>query len=1498
MLGSLTALQQMDSVKQPLIATLSVIDRLYSYSSAGLIFQDDCLLSNEQNKEDFLLLAQQIRHHFMVDRLAIEKIVEKESLPDFLQKASLIHFLTHSSLLIERVCVDNQVDALLCIVSLDASLSFDQTFFDSLSPILSILTGLLNNKPVDKPTPLLEKKDQGDISLAHNEHDYITLCNMSPDFLAAYDNDLKCVYANKAHERVFKKRSFDVVGLTVKELMGEGCYQFIEGRISDVMEGNESNFEYSSYHGFNKEKVTIKVKIVPRYIKNKQDGFYLFSQNITVLRRTQTTLRALHSVTNNESLSTDEKIQKMLAIGGEQYNLPLGIVSHVEGDKYTIQYCQSPNNELSTGMVFDLQETYCAYTLYSEEPTYFHNADESHIKSPSCYRYFALESYIGIVIKVGGEVWGTLSFSSSYPKDAPYEEDEIELIKLLGQWIGYEIYRSRALESLKDSECRNRLLLDSLQEGVLGLDSDGHISFANAAACRLTQYSQHELLGQHHHAFLHHTAPDGTPNLVEDCSVRNTLETGVSSHSDNEFIWGKQGAFAVEFSCVSLKRNDHEVDGAVITFQDKTKQIESEIVILEQKLLFESLFMDAPTAIAFYDNTRTIRMVNPAFLRLFGYSEEEVVGCSTRLLYAKEEDFVRLAQYYIRTYELSKVYLDYKDKYGRIFSSETFGSFLENTDGSLKGYIVHINDITERLQVEKEILTVNQRFSLAANSAGIGVWSWDTRTNEVIWDDWMWKIFGFNKNDDIDPFLGWLNSMHPDDAPLLYQSIGESYRKKENLDADFRIIRPDGQVRYIKATGIIECDKKGIISRITGVNFDITSRKEAEEVLKKASRQAQMANQAKSDFLATMSHEIRTPLNGILGVAELLKSSYLTDEQRMQVDILRESGESLLRLINDILDFSKIESGQLTMEKVEFDLEKKIFSVISLLLIKAEEKGVDLLVEYPVQMPRHFIGDSFRMRQILINLISNAVKFTHEGQVVVRVSCESSQQGNVNVSIEVRDTGIGIPDRAQASLFKAFTQADTSTTRRFGGTGLGLAITKQLVELMDGAIELESSEGVGSTFVVHVPLQENYALYKVEEGGLPLSLMGQSRILLVDDSASNLTILSNQLRELGMMCDVEQNASLAFDKWLDAYEGARPYDVIILDYQMPDLDGLDLCRLIRKRTNQLHSPAILISTSAGRFSQNDLTEAGVNVCLAKPLNARVLCEGLNLALNSTVLGRQFSYWDFSSNKALMSAASNEYVGRILIVEDMAANRVVARSMLKKLGVEIIEAENGELGVQKWDSEQPDLILMDLHMPVMDGLSAMRAIRQAEKGLMVKRVPIYALTADAMTERVSEVNRAGGDGLIAKPFKQADLEVVLLKHLLAKPISVVSAEAEKEPLDHLILAPRIDVDMLMELKSALGEDLQILIDTFYEDSLSIVNVLKKHRLSPDLDTIYSASHSMKSIAMNVGAKRLSGLAARLEVDSKRGGSDKTSELMDLIETEYNAFCSELKKLVGV
>ena len=1263
------------------------------------------------------------------------------------------------------------------------------------------------------------------------------------------------------------------------------------------MAGNKSNFEYSSYHGFNKEKVTIKVKIAPRYIKNKQDGFYLFSQNITVLRRTQTTLRALHSVTNNESLSTDEKIQKMLAIGCEQYALPLGIVSHVEGGKYTIQYCQSPNNELSAGMVFDLQETYCVQTLNSEEATYFHN-NKKHIKPPSYYQYFVLEAYIGIVIRVGGEVWGTLNFSSTYPKDAPYEEDEIELIKLLGQWIGYEIYRNRALESLKGSEYRNRLLLDSLQEGVLGLDSDGNISFANSAACRLTQYSQYELLGHHHHAFLHHSAPDGTPNLVENCSVRNTLETGVSSHSDNEFIWGKQGPFAVEFSCVSLKRNDHEVGGAVITFQDKTKQIESETVILEQKLIFESLFMDAPTAIAFYDNTRTIRMINPAFARLFGYLEEEVVGFSTQKLYAKEEDFISLGKYYEEQAESAKIYVDYKEKYGRIFASETFGSSLKKTDGSLNGYIVHINDITERIKSENEVLTVNQRFSLAANSAGIGVWSWDTRTNEVIWDDWMLKIFGFNKGDDIDPFWGWLNLMHPDDAPSLYHSLGESYRKKENLDTDFRIIRLDGQIRYIKATGIIEYDKKGIVSRITGVNFDITSRKEAEEVLKKASHQAQMANQAKSDFLATMSHEIRTPLNGILGVAELLQSSYLTDEQCMQVDILRESGESLLRLINDILDFSKIESGQLTMEKVEFDLEKKIFSVISLLLIKAEEKGVDLLVEYPVQMPKHFIGDSFRMRQILINLISNAVKFTHEGQVVVRVSCESNQQGNVNVSIEVQDTGIGIPDGAQASLFKAFTQADTSTTRRFGGTGLGLAITKQLVELMDGSIELESKEGVGSTFVVHVPLVESYAIHKEEETVLPLSLVGRSKILLVDDNVSNLAILSNQLRELGMACDAECNANLAFDKWFNAYRSQRPYDAIILDYQMPDLDGLDLCRLIREHSKQMHSPVILMSTSAGRLSQNELTEAGVNVCLTKPLNVRVLCEGLTLALNSTVLGKQFSYWDVTSSKDPLPTVTKQYVGRVLVVEDMAANRVVARGMLKKLGVEIIEAENGEVGVAKWHSERPDLILMDLHMPVMDGFSAMRAIRQAEKGRVSKRVPIYALTADAMVERSSEVYQAGGDGFIAKPFKQADLEVVLIRHLLLKTSSNARVRSESEQLDHLVSVPCIDINMLMELKSLLGEDLQILIDTFYEDSLSIINLLKRHRLSPDLDALHSASHSMKSIAMNVGAKRLSSLAARLETDSKRGVEDNIVELIDLIVEEYSAFCSELKHLVSV
>lgn len=1086
--------------------------------------------------------------------------------------------------------------------------------------------------------------------------------------------------------------------------------------------------------------------------------------DVTAKRHMLQTLKHLHEVTANSDLSLDEKLQRILQVGVEHFALPIGLISSIKGDLYQVEYSHTPNGEVLPGAVFELGNTYCVHTLNSDLPTSFFHTAISDIKEHPCYKGFGLEAYIGVVLYVNGERWGTLNFSSPNPRNQPFGEDDYEVMKLLAQWVGNEMTLS----------------------------------------------------------------------------------------------------------------------------YDRDVQAKYESELREQKIFFESLFEHAPEAIILVGRDRDIKMLNPAFTDLFGYSLDDLKGKSTQLLYADESDFILQARAYKDNVEdvLNRYRVSYKSKQGKIFHTETIGSMICNPDGSLGGYIAHIRDVTDRLEVEQKMIDTNLRLSIAADAAGIGVWQFNLQENTLHWDDWMYRLYGFEAGSREPPLKVWDDCVYPEDKARLknvfagLEESGAYFTSKEGashiseeLDFDFKIMRNDGQVRFIKSNGAIVFDKKGHASYLIGVNMDITSRKETEVVLRKASDQAVAASKAKSDFLATMSHEIRTPLNGVLGMAELLAGSKLNSEQRTQLGILKESGEGLLGLINDLLDFSKIEAGHLSIERVDFDLEKAIYGVVRLLLPKAEEKGIDLLVEYHESCPRFLVGDAYRVKQILINLMSNAIKFTGSGHVLVSVKGEVDQLGVADITIRVADTGVGIAKHIQPLLFNAFVQADSSTTRKFGGTGLGLAITKQLIELMNGTISLSSELGVGSIFEVALALPESHAMSHIETIVDERLLLGK-KALVIDDNQTNLAILKNQLQSCDVYADTELSPIKALTVIKHAINQDEPYQVVIIDYMMPELDGLMLSKAIREMTGSLYQPIILMMSSAGLLTQKELSTAGINICIAKPMDAFALKQCMVAALSENMLGRQVAYSESHDDETRHLVDNKK--GLILVVEDMKANMAVAQGILNRMGYDVIGAENGAIGIEMYELHKPDLIFMDLHMPIMDGLSAMRRIRQAEKNSHNNRVPIIALSADVMPETLSEVLRAGGDGLVPKPFKQKEIIDMLNEWMPNNNESQESSSDNNELSNGSVFAIQpsddiIDESVLNELKTLLGEDFVLLIDAFYEDADSITNSFDEilnHEGEADYGSIARLAHSLKSVSQNVGAMTMSSMAAQLEQEGRQ------------------------------
>jgi two-component system sensor histidine kinase/response regulator len=781
----------------------------------------------------------------------------------------------------------------------------------------------------------------------------------------------------------------------------------------------------------------------------------------------------------------------------------------------------------------------------------------------------------------------------------------------------------------------------------------------------------------------------------------------------------------------------------------------------------------------------------------------------------------------------------------------------------------------------------NKLLATIVEQSSEAIWTKDLAGTITSWNSGAAAMFGYPPAEAIGRALN-IGESTPDDEEARRQRLiaGEKFSYDTKAMTRSRTAL-DIQV----AVAPLLDDTNQCIGSIA-VARDVTQHKRSEEALRLAREAAEAANHAKSSFLARMSHEIRTPMNGVLGMTELLLETGLSSTQRKYAETVQRSGQNLLGIINDILDFSKIEAGKLELENVDMDLRRTLEDVVDLLAERAHSKGLELACSIPSSLVTQVRGDPLRLGQILTNLVGNAIKFTKQGAVVIRVASIEETRKSVTMRFEVSDTGVGISPEAQSRIFDEFSQADGSTTRKHGGSGLGLAISKQLVEMMGGNIHVESALGAGSTFWFTSTFEKQEEQAQEDAATAPMGMLTGVRALILESSAANRGILQSQMSNWGMSNRVASSPDQAVDLLSQASARGAPYDIAIIDLGLPGMDALELARNIRARPEI--AKVRLVMLTRRQVDIKNARDAGIDACLSKPVRQTMLYE----CLVNVMAGQQQEAATAPAVSLPASAAPDDVRGNILLVEDNLINQQVALGILQIQGYSVTVVNNGREALDAHAQGAFDLILMDCHMPEMDGFEATREIRAREGASKGKRVPIVALTANAMAQDREACLKAGMDDHLSKPFSMATLQDMLDRWMPRN--THAPAPAAPAPAKTAEVIDRKVLDELSKVRTnGKPELLTRVINLYLTESPKLLQKLKAAAGAANAAEIAGVAHSLKSSSANVGAKALSRYCADLEASARRADTDEARKIVAKVESEHgsvqNALAEEVEAL---
>lgn len=1097
--------------------------------------------------------------------------------------------------------------------------------------------------------------------------------------------------------------------------------------------------------------------------------------------------------------------------------------------------------------------------------------------------------------------------------------------------------RVNTREAIRASEQRHRTILENMQEGYFEVDLEGRLTFINDSVCKNLGYSREELIGT-----TNRFVQDETGSRITLQAYRRLYKTGIPVKAlECELIRkdGSRGTFELSVDMIRDSRGKPVGYRGVSRDITERKQMENELRRSEER--YRNIIETIQDAYIEIDLSGRWTFINHVVCEHLQYTREELIGVHYSKMQPDESSAKRLYNIFSQIYQTGQpvkaLEMAGVRKDGTIGTYEFSVSLMRDAAGKPTGFRCVSRDITDRKRMENELRQSEERYRSIIETMADGYIEVDLRGNWTFFNDVITNRMGYTREELLKADFHTLHT--PASAKRAVKGFLQVYQTGQPIKAlEVETVKKNGSTGFYELSVSLMRDADGKPVGFRCISRDINERKRAEEELLRINRElqeataranelaakAEAANIAKSEFLANMSHEIRTPMNGVIGMIGLLADMGLSEEQRRYAEIARANGELLLELINNILDFSKMEARKLKLESLDFDLLALLDDFTATMALPAQEKGLEFLCSVDLDVPTRLRGDPGRLRQILTNLVGNAVKFTRVGEVVVTVSLAGEpkkiqtrngvpDQSDVLLRFSVRDTGIGIPEGKIGLLFNKFSQVDASTTRQYGGSGLGLVISRELSELFGGDTGVISEEGKGSEFWFTARLGLQTEAQQAQ--CLPADLRGM-RVLIVDDNATNREILATRLASWGMRTSESKDGQSALQAVYQALDENDPFRMALIDMQMPHMDGETLGKIIRMDDRLADTCLVLLTSLGTRGDIRRFQEEGFAAYVTKPIKHQEFKTILSMALSGSREMREPMQQIVTQHTIKdMSCLFAGRKARILVAEDNVTNQQVALGLLKRLGLRADAVANGLEVINAMETIPYDLILMDVQMPELDGFEATRRIRRwkdesgndaghhrAQFRKRASKIPIIAMTAYAMEGDRDRCLEAGMNDYVSKPVSRKALADALGKWLPKEDADIGAAsfqsgEAEAGghngecgPEHKAQVFNREDMlDRLGDEKLARKVALR-----FIENIPIQIQALKDHLKDGDASSAHRVAHSLKSAAASIGGEVLSAVAREMEQTSMEGDMEGIRSRLPDLEMRFEQLRQAVSK----